>query len=658
MVAYFLPLGLSVWEAALLAAILTPTDAALGQAVVENEIVPERIRRSLNVESGLNDGIALPVILILASVASAMAGNDVGSWVQFALAQLTLGPAAGVLVGFFGARLLNRADAHDWVSESGHGMIALVLAGLSFLLAEALGGNGFIAAFAAGLVFGDQLKNACHSLFEFVETEGQLLTLGAFFIFGALLLPNALTESALWISPWHWLFAFLSLTLLRMLPMALSLVGLRLSLPSILFLGWFGPRGLASILFMLVVMKTSTLPHMETITNIVFIAVLLSVLLHGLTAAPLARKYGLKYTQDESSLSDKNYRSIMKQLVIKDWNELTDRKPAHAVVGEVDLVVIRYDDSVSVLYGRCAHRGALMSDGYVRGDNLICGVHGWDYRVDTGISEYNNAETLPKFKAWIDDEKVCVDEDEIRAFAEQHPQPYNRNAYQGIYQDPVGTPDEPHVKLIRELAANGLTKTGGHGAMAAMGVSWRALPKWGDLQFVTAQLATPPLLDDAEVDSELIIGGGAKKPLRLQIPLFVSDMSFGALSQEAKVALARGAELAGTGICAGEGGMLPEEQAANGRYFYELASARFGFAWDKVRRCQAFHFKGGQGAKTGTGGHLPGKKVGDQNRRGARLVGGSGCGIAGTLSGLERHRANPRFRRRSARANRRHSGRL
>ena len=142
-----------------------------------------------------------------------------------------------------------------------------------------------------------------------------------------------------------------------------------------------------------------------------------------------------------------------------------------------------------------------------------------------------------------------------------------------------------------------------------MGVALTHLPRWDDVQLLTAQLATRPLMDSDPVESELVIGPGATKPLHLDIPLFVSDMSFGALSEEAKVALAMGAELAGTGICSGEGGMLPEEQEANSRYFYELASARFGWNLDKVAKCQAFHFKGGQGAKTGTGGHLPGGKV-------------------------------------------------
>lgn len=170
-------------------------------------------------------------------------------------------------------------------------------------------------------------------------------------------------------------------------------------------------------------------------------------------------------------------------------------------------------------------------------------------------------------------------------------------------------PIEPHIEFIQELAKNGLSKLGHHGPMGAMGVPRAELPSWDDIQFVTAQLANAPLLDDAPVLTETIIGPKAKKPLKLKIPLFVSDMSFGALSEEAKTALAMGAELAGTGICSGEGGMLPEEQASNSRYFYELASARFGFSMEKIKKCQAFHFKGGQAAKTGTGGHLPGSKV-------------------------------------------------
>ena len=172
----------------------------------------------------------------------------------------------------------------------------------------------------------------------------------------------------------------------------------------------------------------------------------------------------------------------------------------------------------------------------------------------------------------------------------------------------VATPEEPTVALIHQLANTGLDQVGHHGPMAAMGVPRRTLPDWDDIQLLVAQMATAPLMEDVSVSSELVIGTEAKQPLQLDIPLFVSDMSFGALSEEAKTAMARGAEIAGTGICSGEGGMLPEEQLANSRYFYELASAGFGYDESLLTRVQAFHFKGGQGAKTGTGGHLPGAK--------------------------------------------------
>jgi len=299
---------------------------------------------------------------------------------------------------------------------------------------------------------------------------------------------------------------------------------------------------------------------------------------------------------------------------IATWTHLEDRKPAYALVAGVDLVVIRHDDDVSVFYGRCLHRGALLADGHIDGKNLICGVHGWDYRLDTGISEYNNAEALQKFSAWIslDDDAVYVDEDEILDWRKTHPQPYDREAYQGLYADVHGTPEEPYNRHIRELARNGLAKTGHHGPVSAMGVPLTELPRWADIQILTGQFVTRPLADDAPVETRLTIGPNAKKPLTLEIPILVSDMSFGALSAEAKIALAKGAEDAGTGICSGEGGMLPEEQQANSRYFYELASARFGWSLEKAARCQAFHFKGGQGAKTGTGGHLPGNKVTEQ----------------------------------------------
>jgi len=191
------------------------------------------------------------------------------------------------------------------------------------------------------------------------------------------------------------------------------------------------------------------------------------------------------------------------------------------------------------------------------------------------------------------------------AIGDRAPEPKSKNAV------PAATPtvEEPTVARIHELARDGLSKLGHHGEMGSMGVPRKDLPHWDDIQLLPAQMARKPLLDGHSVSTSVIIGPRAKKPLQLDIPLFVSDMSYGALSEEAKIALARGAELAGTGICSGEGGMLDEEQAENSRYFYELASAKFGWKPELVSRVQAFHFKGGQGAKTGTGGHLPGDKV-------------------------------------------------
>jgi len=299
----------------------------------------------------------------------------------------------------------------------------------------------------------------------------------------------------------------------------------------------------------------------------------------------------------------------MKEIKLCTFTELEEKKPLGKQVNGLDLVVVKYGENVSVLYGRCLHRGALMADGSVVGDNIVCGVHNWDYRIDTGVSEYNNAEALHKFYAVIKSDDVYVDEDEINDYLTKHPQPFNRSEYLGQYADTHPASTEPYTSYIKELAQNGLKNWGHHGPSAAMGVDRNTLPKWENIQFLPAQLATRPLLDEEEVTTKVVIGKKAKKPLELDIPLFVSDMSFGALSREAKITLSKGAELSGTGICSGEGGMLAEEEANNSRYFYELASGKFGFAWEKVMKSQAFHFKGGQGAKTGTGGHLPAHKV-------------------------------------------------
>jgi glutamate synthase domain-containing protein 2/nitrite reductase/ring-hydroxylating ferredoxin subunit len=301
---------------------------------------------------------------------------------------------------------------------------------------------------------------------------------------------------------------------------------------------------------------------------------------------------------------------------IATWSGLDDREPTHARVAEVDLVLVRDGDEVSVLYGRCLHRGVLLADGHVEGENLICGVHGWDYRFDTGVSEYDNSEELATFPAVVDEDEdaVYVDAAEVRAWAEDNPQPYGDPEEGDSATNPefYGEPDyekEPYTHYIQKLAQHGPEGIGEHGPVSAMGVPRPELPSWDALQIQTAQLARTPLDDEAPVDTELVVGPTAENPLELDIPIFVSDMSFGALSEEAKIAISKGADQAGTGICSGEGGMLPEEQAANSRYFYEYATGKFGWDIDHVKKVQAFHFKAGQGAKTGTGGHLPGEKV-------------------------------------------------
>ena len=252
-----LPLGLGLWEAALLAAILAPTDAALGQSVVSSPLVPARIRQALNIESGLNDGIALPLVLLFASLASvAHAGEGAPNWLLFGAMQIGLGPLVGIAVGWLAARLIDRAVESAWMAESYEGPAILGVALLAFALAELIGGNGFIATFVAGMVFGNQVRGRCGFLFEFAEAEGQLLVLLTFLIFGAAILP----EAAGHLGPAVLLYALLSLTLVRLLPITLSLLGTGLRAPTIVFLGWFGPRGLASILFALFVLEEAAFP--------------------------------------------------------------------------------------------------------------------------------------------------------------------------------------------------------------------------------------------------------------------------------------------------------------------------------------------------------------------------------------------------------------
>ncbi|MBT8436924.1 MAG: cation:proton antiporter [Gammaproteobacteria bacterium] len=289
LIAVWLFPAFSLWEAALLAALLAPTDAALGQSVVSARAVPARIRQAINIESGLNDGIALPLVLLFASLAGAAHGasSDTSMWVQFGLMQLVLGPIVGIIIGAIGAFALDRAVVRGWMGDSYQGIAILALAILTYVAAELIGGNGFIAVFVGGMVFGNRLQNACTFLFEFMETEGQLLMLITFLVFGAVMLPQALEQAGMV----HLVYALLSLTVIRMLPILLSLVGTGVHLPTQLFLGWFGPRGLASVLFLLLILEQSELAHRDEIFTVTVLTVALSALLHGISAAPLANAY-------------------------------------------------------------------------------------------------------------------------------------------------------------------------------------------------------------------------------------------------------------------------------------------------------------------------------------------------------------------------------
>ncbi|MFT4628586.1 MAG: NhaP-type Na+/H+ or K+/H+ antiporter [Myxococcota bacterium] len=284
--------SLSMWEAATLAAVLAPTDAALGQAVVSHPSVPLRVRQALNVEGGLNDGIALPVVLVFAALATS-SSHSADHWLRFWLLQVTLGPLVGVVLGWAGAQALSAASQHRWMDDTWERVGALALAFLAYTAAEAVGGNGFMAAFTAGLTVGHTARDVVACVHEFLEAEGQLLMLAVFIVLGAFLVPPSLGR----MTPAMLGYAVASLTVVRAVPVALSMLGIGASRWTILFLGWFGPRGLASVIFGLLVLDEVGLPHGELVFDVVCITVFASVVLHGVTATWGAERYGA-YVED------------------------------------------------------------------------------------------------------------------------------------------------------------------------------------------------------------------------------------------------------------------------------------------------------------------------------------------------------------------------
>jgi NhaP-type Na+/H+ or K+/H+ antiporter len=278
---------LPFWEAAILATILAPTDASLGAVVVNSPLVPQRIREALSVESGLNDGLSMPFFVLFLALAGYEMHGHSHTWVQFTVMQIGFGVLVGFIVGWLGGKLMNWSERKNWMHEGAHLIALLALAVLAWGLANSVGGNGFIAAFVAGSTLRWAYNNAIDYAEEFEDSWGHLLVYFIFFAFGMLAAP--------WlenITPTIWLYGILSLTLVRMVPVALALSGSKLRPGTILYMGWFGPRGLASVVLGMIYLEELTLLNInQSIILAVIATVLLSVLAHGVSAAPLSQIY-------------------------------------------------------------------------------------------------------------------------------------------------------------------------------------------------------------------------------------------------------------------------------------------------------------------------------------------------------------------------------
>jgi len=281
---------LSFWEAAILGILLYPTDASLGQSVVNNPKVPVRIRQALNIEGGLNDGIALPFLLLAISMAtSEVVYTNPFEFFFSVLVQIILGIVAGVVVGYLGAKFIQWGQKSGWMSRIYQKISSLVLILLVYGIAEVIGGNGFIAAFTLGLVSSNvSSPEETEDLYEHAEIQVTMLMMLTFMIFGAVMLPPAIES----ISPSIVLYAIISLSLVRIVPVAISFISAKVQPITSLFVGWFGPRGVASILYIFIVLESESLPGLELIYAVVMVTVLFSIFAHGITAAPAAKRYG------------------------------------------------------------------------------------------------------------------------------------------------------------------------------------------------------------------------------------------------------------------------------------------------------------------------------------------------------------------------------
>lgn len=294
--------SLTLVEAGLIAAILAPTDAALGQAVVSDRRLPVRIRQTLNVESGLNDGIMVPVVTVLLALAAAEAdGQSAGQWIAFVGGQLGFGVGAGVAAGTLGGWLLHRCSAAGQVEATYRQLAGLAVAAMAYAGAESLEGNGFIAAFVAGLAFARIAPSESRDVQQLTTDEGELLTALTFVVFGASLAAPRLSDLTWTIA----LYAVVSLTVVRMLPVLIALIRSGTVLQTRLFIGWFGPRGLASILFALLVSQELDGPGADTILAITVWTVLLSVFAHGLSASTWAGRLGERLSAGHPDMAEK-----------------------------------------------------------------------------------------------------------------------------------------------------------------------------------------------------------------------------------------------------------------------------------------------------------------------------------------------------------------
>jgi NhaP-type Na+/H+ or K+/H+ antiporter len=288
--------GLTLLEVAILATMLAPTDAALGKAVVTDEAVPIRMRESLNVESGLNDGICVPILFVFIAVANGEAARAQPTMLAFKLVaeEIGIGLVSGVGVTVLGIGLLRMADRYDWMTEDWRQLPVVALAIVCFAVAQIAGGSGFIAAFTGGLLFGRMEKQQKEALLLSAESAGDTLSLITWIIFGAGVIGQVM-------GAFRWqdlLYAVLSLTVIRMVPVFVALVGTDLRPDEKLFMGWFGPRGLASIVFAVIVLNEH-LPGGGAITMTVICTVILSVIAHGISANPLVARLAARISLNQ-----------------------------------------------------------------------------------------------------------------------------------------------------------------------------------------------------------------------------------------------------------------------------------------------------------------------------------------------------------------------